>query len=111
MKPLELASKYLEIFFSGKNLDDLKNLFADNLTFNGPFYKFSSADDYINSLKKDPPKGMKHEIIKSFEDKNSACVIYKFKKGNVSTPMAQLFETENGKLSKMVLIFNSKDFE
>jgi len=110
MKPLELALKYLEIFFSGKNLDDLKYMFADNLIFNGPLYKFSSADDYINLLKKDPPKGMKYKIIKSFEDKNSACVIYQFTKENVSTPMAQLFETENGKLSKILLIFNGNDF-
>ena len=111
MKPMELALKYLEIFFSGENLDDMNNLFTDDLTFDGPLYKFSSADNYINSLKKDPPKGMKYKIIKSFENKNSACVIYQFTKENVSTPMAQLFETENGKIRGIVLIFDSKDFE
>lgn len=111
MKPLELALKYLEIFFSGENLDELKSLFADNVSFTGPIYQFSSADSYINSLKKDPPKGMKYEIIKSFEYENSACVIYQFTKENVSIPMAQLFETEDGKINKIVLIFDSKDFE
>jgi len=111
MKAAELALKYLEVFFSGENLDELKSLLADNFSFAGPFYQFSSADSYINSLQADPPKGMKYEIIKLFEDKNSACIIYQFTKENVSTPMAQLFETENGKLNKIVLIFDSKDFE
>lgn len=111
MKPLELALKYLEIFFSGGNLDELKNLFADNLSFIGPLYKFSTADNYINSLKENPSKGMKCEIIRSFENENSACVVYQLQKENVSTPMAQLFDTENGKLNKIVLIFDSKDFE
>ena len=111
MKAAELALKYLEVFFSGENLDELKSLLADNFSFTGPFYQFSSADGYINSLQADPPKGMKYEIIKLFEDKNSACIIYQFTKENVSTPMAQLFETENGKLNKIVLIFDSKDFE
>ena len=111
MKALELALKYLEVFFSGENLDELKSLLADNVSFTGPIYKFSSADSYINSLKEDPPKGLKYEIIKLFEDENSACIIYQFTKENVLTPMAQLFETEDGKLSKIVLIFDSKDFE
>ena len=111
MKALELALKYLEVFFSGENLDELKSLLADNVSFAGPIYKFSSADSYINSLKEDPPKGLKYEIIKLFEDENSACIIYQFTKENVLTPMAQLFETEDGKLSKIVLIFDSKDFE
>lgn len=111
MKAAELALKYMEVFFSGKNLDELKSLLADDFSFTGPFYQFSSAENYINSLKEDPPREMKYKIIKLFEDENSACIVYQFTKENVSTPMAQLFETENGRLKKIVLIFDGKDFE
>ena len=35
MRPLELANKYMEIFYSGKQIDDLRHLFADDFSF-GP---------------------------------------------------------------------------
>ena len=85
-------------------------MFSDNLLFIGPLYKFSSADNYINSLKEDPPGKMKYEIIRAFEDDNSACVIYQFSKKDISIPMAQLFEVDNHKISKIILIFDSKAF-
>ena len=110
VKPLELALKYMEIFYSGKNLERLPDLLAEDLSFTGPFYTFNSAEDYINSLKKDPPWGMSYEIIKSFEEENSACIIYKFQKGNISTAMAQLFEVKYEKIRKINLIFDTKAF-
>ena len=49
MSPLELALKYLEIFYSGKNLNEMENLFTENLSFIGPLYRFHSAENYIKS--------------------------------------------------------------
>lgn len=108
MKPLELALKYLEIFYSGNNLDRLKDILASDLSFTGPLYAFNSAADYVNALKSDPPGGMNYKIIKSFDDENSACIIYQFYKGNVSTQMAQLFEVKDEKINKINLIFDTK---
>lgn len=110
MKPLEAALQYINSFFYG-NVSELKNILADDLIFEGPFYKSCSADDYINSLKEDPPGKMNIKILKSYEDKNSACVLYQFSKENISTIMAQLFEIKNDKISKITLIFDSKQFE
>jgi hypothetical protein len=110
MKPLELALKYIEIFYSGKNLEKLTDLLAEDLSFTGPYYTFNSAEDYINSLKKDPPWGMSFKIIKSLQDENSACLIYIFQKGNISTAMAQLFEVADEKITKINLIFDTKAF-
>ena len=110
MKPLQFALKYMDIFYSGKDLERLKDILAEDLSFTGPLSTFSSAEDYINSLIKDPPKGMKYEIIKSYEDKNSACIIYQFNKENISTIMAQLFEVKDEKISKIDLIFDTNAF-
>jgi hypothetical protein len=110
MKPLESALKYMEIFYSGKDLERLKDILAEDLSFTGPLFKFNSAEDYIYSLIKDPPQGMKYEIIKTFEDDNSVCLIYKFYKGNISTTMAQIFEVKDVKISKINLIFDTKTF-
>ena len=105
-----MALRYLNIFYSGENIGHLNDVLAEDLSFSGPLYKFNTAKDYINSLKKDPPRGMSYQIIKSFEDKNSACIIYKFYKGNISTTMAQIFEVKDEKISKINLIFDTKAF-
>ena len=55
MKPLELALRYIEIFYSGKDLEKLTDILAEELSFSGPLYTFPSARDYINSLLKDQP--------------------------------------------------------
>lgn len=106
MKPMELALRYMEIFFSGENLEQLKDLFAEDLTFRGPLYEFNSAKDYIDSLKSDPPQGFGYEIISSFEDSSSARLVYRFTKPGVSTLMAQLFEVSDDKIRKIVLVFD-----
>ena len=107
MKPMELALKYMEIFFSGEDTEELSQLFAEDLTFRGPLYEFNSAQDYINSLKTDPPRGVAYEIIGSFEDSSSARLVYRFTKPGVSTLMAQLFEVRDDKISKIVLVFDT----
>jgi len=92
MKPIDVALKYLDIIYSGKNIETLCPLLADHLTFLGPFYSFKSAEEYLEALIKDPPKDMSYERIKSFERDTSVCLIYQFSKPGVSVKMAQLFE-------------------
>lgn len=110
MKPLDLALKYMEIFYSGKNIERLNQLFSDDFSFYGPLVQFDSAKDYVNSLINDPPDGLNCKIIKAFESDSSACLIYEFSKPGICVPMAQLFETKNDKISKIQLIFDSKAF-
>jgi hypothetical protein len=100
----------MEIFYSGKDLDRLKNILAEDLSFTGPLYTFYSAEEYINSLKEEPTRGMKYEIFKTFEDKNGACLIYNSHKENISTTMAQWFEVKADKISKIHLIFDTDAF-
>jgi len=100
----------MEIFFSCRDIGELTHLFAPDFTFRGPFYEFDSAEDYINSLKSDPPEGCEYKIIRSFENDSSACLVYQFTKPGVSVPMAQLFEIEHGKISKILLVFDTVAF-
>ena len=100
----------MEIFFSGKDLDGLRVLFASNFKFSGPFYTYDSAEEYINTLKSDPPKDFNYKTIASFDEKSSACLIYEFNKPGVNTPMVQFFKISDGKISEILLIFDTKDF-
>ena len=80
MKALDLAMQYMEIFYSGSDIETLSPLFANDFFFEGPFFHFDSAKGYLDSLRKNPPKDMKYEIIYSFEKENCACLIYQFSK-------------------------------
>lgn len=110
MTPIELALRYLEIFFSGNDLEALRPLFADDLIFEGPFFTFSSADAYLDSLRDDPPAGMAYELLATFERASSVCLIYRFSKPGVQTPMAQWFEIQGEVIRKIVLIFDTGAF-
>ncbi len=37
MRPLDLALRYMKIFYSDGNVDELFQLFANDFTFSGPF--------------------------------------------------------------------------
>ena len=111
MRPLDLVIKYMDIFYGEKDPLLLKNIFFFFFIFKGPFFKFNSAKDYIDSLLEAPPKDMSYKIIESFENENSACLIYSFTKGNVKSKMSQLFKVKDEKISEIILIFNTKDFD
>lgn len=110
MTPLETALKYMDILFSDGDLDELAGIFSDEFLFEGPFYTFDSASDYINSLRSDPPTGFEFRLIRAFESTGSVNLVYEFAKGNIITPMSQFFEFEGGRISRILLIFDTADF-
>ncbi len=110
MRPLDLALQYMDIVFGGKNIEELRLVLSENCSFKGPFYAFDTAESYIQSLQSHPPEGFQFEIIRTFQDESSACLMYQFSKPGVSTPMAQLFETSEGKINRIVLIFDAGAF-
>ena len=57
-KSIDLVMHYMEIFYSGEDLDRLYEILAEDLIFEGPYYKFNSAKDYIDSLISSPPKDL-----------------------------------------------------
>ena len=110
MSNLELALRYINIFFSGGDFDDLAEIFSEDLVFEGPFFRSDSSLAYIDSLKKDPPTGCEYRLIRAFEGAGSVNLIYEFLKGEIRTPMSQLFEFNDGKISRILLIFDTAAF-
>ena len=101
MSPIELAKKYLEIFYSANNLERLYSICDENLVFSGPFIQSNTASEYVESLVEDPPVGMSYQIVSAYENTNSACVIYEFSKGDINVLMAQEFYTAAGKITQI----------
>lgn len=111
MSPINLALEYLDIFMSGERLDRLHGLFAEDLEFKGPFFEFHSAREYVDSLKASPPTGCSCNILRTFENGPAVNIIYEFEKPGVRAEMSQFFEMEDGKIKKILLIFDSARFK
>lgn len=109
-KPLDLAVSYMESFFGQAPLEMMSALFADDLVFEGPFHKSSTAKEYLDRLREDPPTDVHYVMEKTYEDEHSACLIYLFSKPGVETRMAQTFEIADGKISKINLVFDTNAF-
>lgn len=110
MTPLEIANKYMEIFYSGAALDELHQLFDKQLNFKGPFFEFHTAEEYIASLKSSPPDNFKYKIIETYQNEDSACLIYNFSKPGIATVMTQSFKVTDNKISEILLVFDTGDF-
>lgn len=109
ISPVQLAHRYLITLFSMQDIDSLADILDDDLHFQGPLYTFTSAHDYIESLKTSPPKDCTYEILHTFEKDDTINLIYRFSKPAVTTIMSQFFEIKNGKIAKILLIFDTKD--
>ncbi|WP_455220889.1 hypothetical protein [Kaarinaea lacus] len=110
MSALDLALRYMEIFYSGREPDRLQSILHTDLQFRGPFVQFDSAQDYIASVEADPPVGCSYRLLNAFENENVANLLYEFSKQGITTTMSQLFEVQNDKITRIVLIFDSAVF-
>ncbi len=110
MTSLDIALRYMDIFYSGRELERLYAIMADELRFDGPFFRFDSAHDYIASLLSDPPVKCEYRLLYSFEKGSMVNLIYEFSKPGIRTTMSQLFEVRDGNITSVLLIFDSGAF-
>ena len=110
MKHLDLALQYMNFLFTGQNMEELAPLLCHDFSFQGPLFRCNTAEEYIEALKADPPEGFKYKIIHSLQSPSSVALFYLFSKPGIQVPMAQLFEFQNDKICKILLIFDRSAF-
>jgi hypothetical protein len=108
MKPTELAKIYMMSFFGKKPLKEMQSILAEDLIFTGTFYKYNTAEDYIQSLKENMPTDeIAYEILQEYENENSCCLVYQTRKQGLEETMAQLFEVNENKITRIRLILDA----
>jgi hypothetical protein len=111
MSPAELAKIYLMSFFGEKPLEDMRSILNEDLKFTGPFYKYNTADDYIQSLKENMPiDAVSYRILQEFENENTCCIAYQSNNQGADETMAQLFEVNENKITRIRLLFDASKF-
>lgn len=109
MEPVAVARAYLDCFCSG-DIDGLAGLLAEDFRFEGPFASFASAAEYVDALRDDPPAACRWSELHVFADGRCVNLIYRFEKPGVSTPMSQLFAIHDGRIRRILLIFDGRAF-
>ena len=105
MNKQEIALTFIERFCKG-DIDGIDPLLAPDMKFRGPFYEFNSAEEYLDSLRKDPPDRSGYIILSITENDDSLAVFYDYKKPEGVIRIAQLFKFEDLRISEMVLVFD-----
>ena len=106
-EPLDLALRYMDSFYGSAPLEAMEPLLADDLVFEGPLLRASTASEYLNSLRENPPDNVSYRLEEVYQKPGSVCLIYIFSKPGVETRMAQTFEIAKGKICRIRLVFDS----
>ena len=79
MSNREVAMEFLRCFCAG-DVDGLASLLAEDFQSNGPFYNFSSAEEYLDSLRNDPPEQCGYRVLSLTEGGDSVSIYYDYEK-------------------------------
>ena len=110
MNKQEMALTFIERFCKG-DIDGIEPLLAPDMKFRGPFYAFNSAQEYLASLRNDPPVRSGFEILSITESVDSLAVFYDYIKPVGVIRIAQLFRFKNRCISEMMLVFDGRRFD
>jgi hypothetical protein len=66
LSKLEVVRSYIDTFHQGEGVDQLRNIFAEDLIFNGPLLQTNSSNEYISKLEQDAPRNCSYEILYEF---------------------------------------------
>ena len=110
MNKQEMALEYIKCFCTG-DIGGIEPLLAADLKFRGPFYSSDSAEEYIASLRNDPPERCGYKVLSMTESDDSLAVFYDYEKPQGVIQIAQLFKFENQHITEMLLVFDGKGFD
>lgn len=104
----ETAMEYLRYFCAG-DIDRMELLFATDFEFEGPFHAYSTATEYLQGLRSDPPELSRYRVLSVTENEDSVAVFYEYEKPGKILRIAQLFKFRNNKICRLLLVFDGRD--
>ena len=103
----DLALEFLARFCAG-DIEGLAPLLAEDLRFLGPLLEADSRSEYIDSLRSDPPEKCAYVVLSLTEGVDSVSIFYDYEKVGRSVRIAQLFRFSNGRISELMLVFDTR---
>jgi len=84
-------------------------LLAPDLSFRGTFHSFETAEEYIASLRSDPPEICQFSAMNIIDDSDSVALFYEYQKCGLVIQIAQLFRTSYQQINEILLVFDGRN--
>ncbi len=104
----DVAIEFVKCFCAG-DVGALAPLLTPDLKLRGPFFKFDSADAYLDSLTNDLEK-CGYRLLSITEGEDSVSIYYDYEKSDRIITIAQLFKFKEHKISEILLVFDGRGF-
>ncbi|HEY5220865.1 MAG TPA: nuclear transport factor 2 family protein [Candidatus Paceibacterota bacterium] len=112
MNTLELVQKLNKIIVSGNN-EGLSDIIADDIIFNGPLFKASGKEEFVNGFERWLQTKKTYALLKQFTADSAVASFYEI---NVETPAgivtlkeADWIEARDGKIIAIKVYFDPRE--
>jgi hypothetical protein len=109
MSNRDTALRFIELFCAA-DLSGLAQVLAADLHVVGPLYEFGSREEYLNSLREDPPEPGACTVLSILEDNETVTVFYDYQKAHQTLTIAQLFTFRDRTIVEILLVFDTGAF-
>ncbi len=101
----ERAMEFVASFCAG-DVGAIEQLLAEDLVFRGPLVQSDTREEYIKTLRADPPVVVSYTVLSITDNDSEVVVFYEYKKPEEVLTIAQLFQfTEQQRIKKSILVF------
>lgn len=107
MSNRETALAFIEHFSRG-DIGAMETLMSEDLRFEGPFLEVGSRAEYLEALRQDPSPGCDYRILSITDSEEDVSVFYDLIKESGTLTVAQLFRFEDGLISEILVVFDSR---
>ncbi len=108
---MDVVQQYFELW-SKKDYQGSRAYLADNLHFQGPFDRFTNADDLIRALGRLGPIVQEIQTKKILSNGSSVCILYDMMTATSigTVPIVEFFEVSNSKIQSIQALFDPRPF-
>jgi hypothetical protein len=108
MTQCDIAIQFIERFCAA-DVDGVEELLSPTLEFSGPFHQFDNRQDYIDSLRQDPPQPARYELLSVTDNETEVAIFYNYLKEQMPLLFAQLFHfNPRRQIGRIVLVFDGR---
>jgi hypothetical protein len=90
------------------DIQGLEPLLAPGLRLTGTYHSFSSAGEYLDALRTDPPEAGEYTVLGVTEGEDSVAVFYDYHKPAHGMRTAQLFKIRDYRIHEILLVFDGR---
>jgi ketosteroid isomerase-like protein len=109
LHPADVVDRYNRAL-AARDFPAARALLADNLSFEGPIDRFSTADDYVKAITGlyGMVKGVEHQA--TLVDGENVAVFYLLDTPMAKAPVAEWYTVSDGKITRLRAYFDARPF-